>query len=100
MFAASVQRELRKTPVRLSLMVLGEVQTQMLVEGREDPLVAAIADRVGAMGTLTPERVAKASLDALATDRLIQVIPPAAAPIYWLRQIPSRLMDLALHGID
>lgn len=98
-FTANLQRELRGTPLSVSLLLLGEVQTQMLVEGRKDPTVAAIANRVGAMGTLTPELVARRALDVLAGNRATAVLPAVAAPIYWLRQVPSRLMDFALRGV-
>jgi NAD(P)-dependent dehydrogenase (short-subunit alcohol dehydrogenase family) len=54
-FALTLQRELAHTPVRTLLVVLGEVRTQMVERGRDDPVLAAIADRIGAMGSMEPK---------------------------------------------
>ena len=96
MFTANLQRELSDSPVTITLSVLGEIETQMLEEGRKDPVLAANADKVGAMGTLTPEEVALDIIYAIENNSTTRVLPKAAWPVHWIRQRPSRLMDFVL----
>jgi len=100
MFTSYLQRELRKSPVTPLLLLLGEVDTAILDQVRADPVMSRVAKRVGKLRALTPRQVATKLADAIEKDRRILVLPPAARPILTVRHIPSRLMDLAMIGVD
>jgi short-subunit dehydrogenase len=99
-FTVNLRRELRRTPLTVSLAVLSAVDTDMLTEGRQDPLLAAVDRRLKLMGALHPDTVAAALAAALERDRLTLVMPAAIAPIYHLRQLPNRFADLLMYRID
>jgi short-subunit dehydrogenase len=98
-FTLTLQRELRATPVRTLLVILGEERTQMVETGRNDQVLAAIADRIGSMGSMEPEFVARNVVTAVERDKRTLVLPRAAWPLFGLRQLPNRLFDLAIRGI-
>jgi short-subunit dehydrogenase len=100
MFTSYLQRELRRTPVTPMLVMLGEVDTPMLDQVHADPVMNAVAKRVGKLRAQTPVEVATKLVAAVENDRRILVIPPAARPILALRHIPTWLMDLAMIGVD
>jgi hypothetical protein len=52
------------------------------------------------MGALEPDDVARAVADRTARDRETLVMPKAVAPMYHLRQLPSRFADLLMYKID
>jgi len=56
LFAADLRRELRRTPVTVLLTVLGEVDTDMLIDARADPVMSEIAKRVGSSRHSSPHR--------------------------------------------
>jgi hypothetical protein len=60
----------------------------------------ALAKRVGKMRALTPQQVATKMADAIEQGRAVLALPPATRPILSLRHIPSRLMDLAMIGVE
>jgi short-subunit dehydrogenase len=97
---ANLQRELARTPVHVTLALLGEVLTDMVVENRRDPVLNRVADRVGKMGSLQPEHVARRLADALEHDRHLLIMPPVLKPMYHIRQLPSRFSDLLTRGIE
>jgi len=99
-FTANLRRELHRTPLTVSLAVLAGVDTDMLAEGRQDPVLAAVDRRLKLLGALNPDQVATAIAETLETDRQTLVMPKAAAPMYHLRQAPSRVADLLMHNID
>jgi short-subunit dehydrogenase len=95
----NLRRELKRTPVVVSLAVLSSVATDMLTEGRRDPVLAAVDERLKLMGALAPDAVALALADALARDRETLVLPKVVAPMYHLRQVPNRITDLLMYRI-
>ena len=99
-FTLNLRRELRRAPITVSLAVLAGVDTDMLAEGRRDPVLAAVDRRLKLLGALNPDDVAVALAKALETDRETLVMPKAVAPMYHLRQVPSRLADLLMYKID
>ena len=99
-FTVNLRRELARTPINVGLAVLTGVDTDMLTAGRQDPLLAAIDRRLKLMGALDPEDVARALADALEHDRRTLIMPKAVAPMYHLRQLPSRFADLLMYKID
>jgi uncharacterized protein len=100
MFTSYLHRELRKSPVTPLLLLLGEVDTAILDQVRADPVMSRVAKRVGKLRALTPQQVATKLADAIEKDRRILVLPAAARPILTVRHIPSRLMDLAMIGVE
>jgi short-subunit dehydrogenase len=103
-FTAALQRELRRTPVRATVVMLGEVSgTELMEQARRSPTIAAVSARlarVRALPTLTPGQVAKAVADAAAGGRRHMVIPSRVTPFHLIRELPSRLNDALLIGID
>jgi short-subunit dehydrogenase len=99
-FTLNLHRELRHTPVTVGLAVLSAVDTDMLTEGRQDPVLAAVDRRLKLLGALNPDHVAIAIADALQGDRRLLVMPKGVAPLYHLRQIPNRVADLLMYKID
>jgi short-subunit dehydrogenase len=99
-FVVDLRRELGRTPVRTLLVILGEVETQMIQEGRADPVLAAVARRLSKLKSLDPADVAAATLDAVERGRRTLVMPPLLRPAYAMRQFPNRFTDLAMAGIE
>jgi uncharacterized protein len=98
-FTLNLQRELRRAPIHTMLVVLGEVDTDMVAEGRNDPVLATIADRIGSMGSMTPEHVAHKVVIGYRSGRSTLVLPPTARPLFELRQLPNRIFDVVTRNI-
>ena len=103
-FTAALQRELRRTPVRATIVQLGEVAgTDLMEQARRSPTIAAVSarlNRVKALPTLTPQQVAARIADAAATGARHLVTPKRVTPVHLIRELPSRLNDGLLAGID
>jgi short-subunit dehydrogenase len=102
--SAVLQRELRRTPVRLTIAQLGEVAgTDMMERARQSPTIAAISRRLArtrSMPTISRESVAAAIVDAAASGRRVVVVPRRVRPFHTIREFPSRMNDLLLIGLD
>jgi uncharacterized protein len=100
-FTLNLQRELARTPIRTMLMILGEVDSPMGAAVRRDPTLAAMANRLGKLGPpLEPDRIARDCIKAFRDGKQALVLPPAARPLFELRQLPNRVTDLAMIGIN
>jgi uncharacterized protein len=103
-FSAALQRELRQTPLRVTVVQLGEVAgTAMMEQARRSPTVAAVSRRLArtrALPTLTPELVARKVVDAVVVGRSHVVVPARISGLHLLRELPSRMNDALLVGID
>ena len=103
-FSASLQRELRRSAVRVTIVQLGEVAgTEMMETARTSPTIAAVSRRlarVRAMPELTAADVALAVVNAAAAGRRHCVVPRRVAGMHHVRELPSRLNDFLLIGID
>ena len=103
-FTAALQRELRRTPVRATIVQLGEVAgTELMEQARRSPTIAGVSarlNRVRALPTLTPEQVATQIADAAAAGARHLVTPRRVTPVHLIRELPSRLNDGLLIGID
>jgi short-subunit dehydrogenase len=103
-FSAGLQRELRRTPVRVTIVQLGEVAgTEMMEAARTSPTIAAVSRRlarVHALPPLTTGAVAVAVVDAAATGRRHCVVPRRVLGMHLIRELPSRLNDAVLYRID
>jgi uncharacterized protein len=102
-FTAALQRELRRTPVRVTIVQLGEVAgTDMMEVARQSPTIAAISERfakVKAMPTITTTHVARKIVDATAAGRKKLVVPRRMGLFHTIREFPSRVNDLLMAGI-
>ena len=105
-YTAVVQRELTfdRTTVGLTLVTLGEVAgTQMMEDARRSPVIAAVSARlarVRAMPSIEAADVARAVAVAVERNYRHISVPRRIGPLIALRNLPSRLQDLALRGID
>src|SRR5262249_47058877 len=104
-YTAVAQRELSHdgTPVGLTLVTLGEVAgTQLMEDARRSPIIAAVSARLartGAMPPVDPVSVARAVADAVVHNRRYVSVPRRIAPLIGLRNLPSRIQDVALRGL-
>ena len=103
-FTAALQRELRRTPVQATIVQLGEVAgTDLMEQARRSPTIAAVSarlNRVKALPTLTPPQVAAQIADAAAAGVRHLVTPKRVTPVHLIRELPSRLNDGLLVGIE
>ena len=103
-FTAALQRELRRTPVRATIVQLGEVSgTELMEQARRSPTIAAVSarlNRVRALPTLTPQLVAAQIADAASAGVRHLVTPKRVTPVHLIRELPSRLNDGLLAGIE
>jgi short-subunit dehydrogenase len=103
-FSAVLQRELRRSAVTVTIVQLGEVAgTDMMEQARQSPTIAAVSRRlarVRAMPTLSPQYVARAMVEATVEGRRGCVVPRRFASFHGIRELPSRMNDVVLLGID
>jgi uncharacterized protein len=103
-FTAALQRELRRTSVRVTIVQLGEVAgTDMMEQARRSPTIAAISKRfarVKAMPTITTATVARKVVDATVAGRRNLVVPARMGSFHTIRELPSRVNDLLMAGIE
>jgi short-subunit dehydrogenase len=98
----TLKRELRGTGVNAHLVVLGIVNTEMVPRAaEEDPLTRATTDRFADRITpLDAHDVAERVVEAVATDRRRDlVMPPVAAGMLGLTNVPTRAADLLWAGL-
>jgi short-subunit dehydrogenase len=102
-FTAALQRELRRSPVRATIVQLGEVAgTDLMEEARRSPTIAAVSarlNRVRALPTLTPQQVSVRIADAAVAGARHLVTPKRVTPVHLIRELPSRLNDGLLAGL-
>jgi hypothetical protein len=75
----------------------------MMEQARRSPTVAALSRRLArirALPTLTPEFVARRLVDAVLEGRSHVVVPGRIAGLHLIRELPSRMNDALLFGID
>jgi short-subunit dehydrogenase len=103
-FTAAMQREVRRSPVRFTIVQLGEVAgTEMMEQARQSPTIEAVSRRLArtrALPDITPEDVARGIVAATAAGRRDVVLPRRVAVMHKIRELPSRMNDLLLLGID
>jgi len=99
-----LQRELRRTPVRVTIVQLGEVAgTDMMEQARRSPTIAAISKRfarVKAMPMITTTTVARKVVDATMAGHRNLVVPRRMGSFHTIRELPSRVNDLLMAGIE
>lgn len=99
-FAVDLQRELRPTPIRVPVFVLGSVpETQMSTQARQDPVMDYIDQMTAKAGVMTPEFAAGRIARVLAKDggrSAVYAVPRLMAPLVQFRLFPQRLIDPVL----
>jgi short-subunit dehydrogenase len=100
-FTINLQRELRRTPVTAMLLVLGSVEGTTLNDaGLKDPVLAKVVARFNALPALKPEFIARRTADAIEAGRQFLVLPRVSAPAVHFRQLPGRLTNILMRGVD
>jgi short-subunit dehydrogenase len=103
-FATALQRELRRTPVRATVVQLGEVAgTDMMERARQSPTIAAVSRRLArthSMPMLSIDVVARKIVDGTAAGRSDVVVPARVRGFHLIRELPSRMNDAILLGIE
>jgi short-subunit dehydrogenase len=104
-YTAVLQRELQRdrSPVGATLVTLGEVAgTHMMEQARQSPIIAAVSVRLARskiLPMITPADAARAIADAVRREAQYVAVPRRLGAIIGLRNLPSRLQDLALIGL-
>jgi short-subunit dehydrogenase len=104
-YTAVVQRELAHSgaPIHMTLVTLGEVAgTQMMEDSRQSTVIAAVSERLAktkAMPELSQAVVADGVADAVERNAKYVTIPKRISSMIALRNLPSRVQDLALIGL-
>ena len=101
-FAGSVRMELKDTPVNVTLVAAGPVDTEMWDRLEEEDRFAPILDRFNALHLIpkkSPELLARRTVAAVRTDRRHVRVPRRLSATYWLGEAPRRLSELLLTGV-
>jgi len=104
-YTAALQRELHRShsPVGATLITFGEVAgTHMMEQARQSPIIAAVSARLARsriLPMITAAGAARAIADAVQRDAQNVAVPGRLAAIIGLRNLPSRLQDVALIGL-
>jgi hypothetical protein len=87
----------------MTLVTLGEVAgTQMMEDARKSPIIAAVSARLArtkALPDLSAEQVADGIAGAIERNARYVSLPKRISPMIGLRNLPSRVQDLALIGL-
>lgn len=97
-FGVDLQRELRGTPIKVPVFVLGSVpDTQMSQQARQDPVMNYIDEMTAKFGVMTPEFAAGQIVAGMLKNRsAVYSVPKKMAPLVQLRMLPQRLVDPVL----
>jgi uncharacterized protein len=102
-FAATVRKELSETPIAVTLVAPGPVDTQMWdsVETGSPTLQRTVKRfrRLHLIPKTTPSRLAKRVARAIEHDRRHVRHPRRLSAIFWLSEAPRRLTETVLAGV-
>jgi short-subunit dehydrogenase len=101
-FAASVRIELRDTPVHVTLMAAGPVDTEMWDRLEAEDWSAPILHRFNSLHLLpkkSPELMARRTVAAVKADRRHVRVPRRLSATYWLGESPRRIAEWLLTGV-
>lgn len=103
-FTATVQRELRGSPVQVMIAHLGQVDgTDMMADAFASPPILVASRRLGRLRVVpgvTISDVARKVCDAIAAGRASVVIPKQMTAVHEIRELPNRLNDLLTAGAE
>lgn len=101
-FAASVRVELRDTPVKVTLMAAGPVDTEMWDRLEEEDWSAPILRRFNVLRLLpkkSPQLMARRTVAAVVSGRRHVRVPRRLSATYWLGESPRRIAEWLLVGV-
>ncbi len=101
-FAASARVELRDTPVNVTLMAAGPVDTEMWDRLEEEDWSAPILHRFNMLHLLpkkSPELMARRTVAAVKANRRHVRVPRRLSVTYWLGEAPRRIAEWLLVGV-
>ena len=102
-FAESLRMELRYTPLNVTILHLGPVDTKMWDDIDKDPLMQRGVNRamkLGFMAIANPSKVAKATLRAVERNKREVRLPKRMASNAALNGFSTRVYNALLAGID
>ena len=102
-FAESLRMELRYTPLNVTILHLGPVDTKMWDEIDKDPLMQRGVNRatkLGFMAIANPSKVARATLRAIERNKKEVRLPKRMASNAALNGFSTRVYNALLTGID
>ena len=103
-FTETLRIELRKTGVNLTVVAPGPVDTEMWdrldVKGAYQTPALKRFRLMGFLPKVSPEKIAKATVDAVAKGKRFVRIPARYGPYHMLNNAPRRLVENALIGVD
>jgi uncharacterized protein len=101
-FAASVRIELRDTPLNVTLVSAGPVDTGMWDRLEDLDHFTPILDRLNSLYLIpkkSPELMARRTVAAVKADRRHVRVPRRLFATYWLGEAPRRISELLLTGV-
>ncbi len=101
-FAGSVRLELRDTPLRVTLVAAGPVDTDMWDRLESRQHVVPILRRLNALHLIpktSPEVLARRTVAAVRHDRRHVRVPRRLLATYWLGESPRRITEWLLAGV-
>jgi short-subunit dehydrogenase len=101
-FAASVRVELRDTPVKVTLVAAGPIDTGMWDRLEEKDAFDPILRRLNALHLIpkkSPELLARRTVDAVKLGRRHVRVPRRLSVTYWLGESPRRIAEWLLAGV-
>lgn len=102
-FSGGLRADLKGTPIGLTLVEPGPVDTEMWNTITAAPAIQAAvrrANKLRLLPQIKPEKLAKAVVAAVAHDRYHVRTPRRGLPLYVLEDLPRRMMAAALAGVD
>lgn len=102
-YAESLRMELRYTPLNVTILHLGPVDTKMWGQIDTDPLLKKAVDRfmkLGFMAVADPRKVAKATVRAIEKNKKEVRLPRRMGLNAALNGFPTKLFGALLTGID
>lgn len=102
-FSGGLRADLKGTPIGLTLVEPGPVNTNMWdAITASPPIQAAVhrANKLQLLPQIEPEKLAKAVVTAVAKDRYHVRTPRRGLPLYILEDLPRRIMAACLTGVD
>ncbi|MFM2077114.1 MAG: hypothetical protein RJA49_1004 [Actinomycetota bacterium] len=102
-FAASVRMELRDTPVNVTLVAAGPIDTDMWNRLEEHDNFDPILKRLRLLQLIpkkSPELLARRTVTAVQHDRRHVRVPRRLLASYWLGESPRRITEALLTGVD
>ncbi len=101
-FAASLRLELRDTPLHVTLMAAGPVDTEMWdrleAEDWSTPILRRF-NRLHLLPKKSPELMARRTVAAVKADRRHVRVPRRLSLTYWLGESPRRIAEWLLAGV-